>query len=238
MNEQIIYYETQKNHVNEEAGYHGKIQYIDHLDPNDIIDSMVAKNTTITRQDALAVISLYEEVIIEHLQKGYSLATGLFQARLFMKGRFQKEGDLFDKDKHTTHVVFRPAIGLNDKISSHISFHKRQEGITKQYLKGIHDFASDSNIPNEEGYYKITRGNAFALTGSNLKIYHYEGRYKLNLKDSSGKIYDLKPANITPSKLTSSLARDLPEGLYTLSYQVEYGQIIRDYGNLKVQIGD
>ncbi|WP_028973753.1 DNA-binding domain-containing protein [Spirochaeta cellobiosiphila] len=236
MNEQVVYYETLKNFVNQDRGYRAKVVIKDHLNPEDIIDRMAAKNTTITRQDALAVISLYEEVIAESLHKGYSLSTGIFRASLGMKGNFSEEGESYDEAKHEAHVTLQVAKGFNQKVTGKIKFHKKRDERRMENLTGILDYGTGERLPDDEGRYSITKGSPFELLGHNMKIYKYEGEYSLVLRDGEGRKLALDIVKVAPGKVTSFVKGDVPEGEYELCYVVRYGTVTREYGSLRVRV--
>lgn len=235
MNDTILQYEIRKTQLRNKATYIGKIQHLMAVDNDSLIKEMVTRNSTITKQEAVAVISLYEELISEHLQNGNIVSTNIFQAALSMRGEFESHSEKIDYKKHTAHVIIKPSKGLNKKVRKEIRFHKVKDSKRKYGLSYVIDLLS-GNV-NET----VTSGGPVDIRGKGLKIYGYEPEYKLRLtgknknSESSNEIF-LQIIKITPQKITCMIPSELEHGIYSLRYSAKYGQIIRDYGDLEITV--
>ncbi|MBN2628712.1 MAG: hypothetical protein JXA95_18760 [Spirochaetales bacterium] len=76
-----------------QSRYVAKVKKPGILYQEDLIDAMLYKNTTLTRQDILGVLDLMRETVREKTMSGYSVHTDLFRAGVRIKGDFYTPGD-------------------------------------------------------------------------------------------------------------------------------------------------
>lgn len=96
MAKDILQYEIRENNIGSESAYFGIIKHNFTYNNEKIIREMVLRNSTVTKQEAAAVISLYEQIIREEIWKGNIISTGIFQASLSMRGQFESITDTVD----------------------------------------------------------------------------------------------------------------------------------------------
>ena len=60
---------------------------------------MAKRNTTVSRQDIIVVLDLYEEIIAEQLYTGNSVSTSFFNAYMGIKGWFGSDEEDFTQGK-------------------------------------------------------------------------------------------------------------------------------------------
>lgn len=73
---------------------------------DDIIDIAMKRGSLVTRPDLKAVLELVFEVMTDEVAEGYSLSTPLCHVRQSIRGVFENDEAVFDKDKHEV----RPSI--------------------------------------------------------------------------------------------------------------------------------
>ncbi|MBN2627539.1 MAG: hypothetical protein JXA95_12805 [Spirochaetales bacterium] len=234
--DRIIRYEVVENSLGGDREWRGKILHGDRVNENNLIMEIVRNNTTITREEAQAVISLYEKAILWHLRQGHTVTTGLFRASLSLKGVFPGGNSSFDSRIHTPHMVIRPAKGVNKEVTKNLRFHKTRRSLTDQILSGIYDYTSGIKESNGKGRPIITRGGAFELYGGSLKIYGYSPEYELRLTGPDEEIYQASLIKVLPRKVTALAPAAIPPGDYLLGYRAKYGNTARDYGELPVTL--
>lgn len=234
MNESILYYEVITNQLNSTGNFIGKLHHSAVVDNDILIKEMVTRNSTVTKQEAAAVISLYEELIREYLHKGNIVSTNIFQANLSMRGQFEHFDDKIDYKKHKADVVIKPAKGLNKELQKGLRFHKSREPGTRYGINHVIDHFSGSSS------HTITSGGTIDIKGTALKVYGYDAEYELTLKrkDSSSdkSVFPLRIINITPAKITAVVPMNIPAGDYGLRYTAKYGSVERDYGLMAVEV--
>jgi hypothetical protein len=235
---EIIRYEVVESSLKRDREYRGKILRSDKVNSDNLITEIVRSNTTVTREDALAVISLYEKLIVRHLRRGHTVTTGLFRAALSLKGGFENHNSNFDNRIHSAHIVIQPAKGLNKKVNRGLRFHKTRRSVTDQILTGIHDYSSGRKGKDGNDRFVLTRGGAFDVRGGSLKVYGYTPEYELKLIGSGKDSHIANIVNVLPRKVTAVVPGDVPPGDYRLEYRAVYGSVVRDYGELPVTVAE
>jgi len=233
---EIIRYEVVESSLKRDREYRGKILHSDRVNADNLIAEIVRSNTTVTGEDALAVISLYEKLIVRHLRQGHTVTTGLFRASLSLKGKFDHFNSNFDNRVHSAHIVIQPAKGLNKRVNRGLRFHKTRRSLTDQTLSGIYDYSWGGKGKEGNDRYVLTRGGAFDVRGGSLKVYGYTPEYELKLIGSDKNSYFTHIVKILPRRVTAVVPGDVPPGDYQLSYKAKYGDVERDYGELPVRI--
>ncbi|MCB0175300.1 MAG: hypothetical protein KDJ97_32650, partial [Anaerolineae bacterium] len=67
---------------------------------NDVIDRMVEQNTTLTRQDIMAVLDLFFYTVMMLVLEGNSVLTPLVNLGVSIAGNFRSADDTFDRKRH------------------------------------------------------------------------------------------------------------------------------------------
>jgi hypothetical protein len=118
-----IPYFLMKNPFNSpgQSRYVAKVKKPGILYQEDLIDAMLYKNTTLTRQDILGVLDLMRETVREKTMSGYSVHTDLFRAGVSIKGDFTSFVDRFDKKRHRVCVNMKAALDFQKDIAKEAS---------------------------------------------------------------------------------------------------------------------
>ncbi len=225
----VLHYEIIRNQLDNGTKYIGNIISTLTYSNEAIIEEIVKRNSTVTRQEALAVIDLYEEIIRQILRKGNTVTTGIFRASLSMRGAFESKTDKIDYRKHSARVVIRPASGLNKKVCTGIRFHKfpgSRERYFISFVINLHDHRDRI----------LFRGGMFEIGGKGLKVYNYENRYDLAITASDGSVSSLDVFEASPSRLLAVVPAGLPAGPASLSLRLSYASVVRKFQKIAVEI--
>lgn len=186
-----------------EKRFIGKIKTRGILYQEDLIDVMLAKNTTVTRQDILIVLDLLRESFTEQIMMGNLVYTDLFRSGLSMKGDFDSHGDVFDRKRHQVCLNLKPSLNLQRLLARKASLELISPPSHAPYLKTVFSFRLKGS--SEEFY----PGEIIEIRGSYLERKEKDsGVYlmKRGVKDS------LIPAEVLRVCGKSILCR-LPENL-------------------------
>lgn len=89
---------------NGDGAYRANVKPMGSLTPDQLVERILAKSTTVSKADVLAVLALYEEVKQTALKEGYSLVTPTGNYRLSIGGTFNSQTDRFDPARHEIRV--------------------------------------------------------------------------------------------------------------------------------------
>jgi hypothetical protein len=90
--------------LNKKTPYYARTLAVRTVGREELIKVMAEANTTLTRQDILGCLDLLEEKAADILRQGFSLDTGIFTARVNLRGAFTGSDDFFDPQRHTLHL--------------------------------------------------------------------------------------------------------------------------------------
>jgi hypothetical protein len=82
------------------------------VDLEGLIHHMTGRNTTVARQEIIAVMDLLKETVKQFLLDEYVVDLGMLSLRCNIKGLFDSEDELFNKKKHKVHI----AVTINIEI--------------------------------------------------------------------------------------------------------------------------
>jgi hypothetical protein len=230
MSDRILEYDIIENPLSKGQSYRGVIHHQQVLNNEALISELVSRNSTVTRQEALAVIDLYEEVIKQNLAKGNTITTGLFRADISMSGQFESMTDKIDYRKHKARVVIRPAIKLNKEICRNLRFHKRRQTRNNTFISYISEMGSKL-APGT-----ISAGGVFVIRGKGFKYYKHENSYELSLKQYRGKSHTLRVLSATFGKITAIIPTEFAPGDYELQLVHRYGSVERKFPRRQITV--
>ncbi len=96
--------------------------YVAHVKPRgtlleeDIINRMQRQGGTITREDALAAVYLYQKTILDALAEGYNVVTDTVNYSASIRGTFPGADVPFNRSRHTIQAVVRPGKRLHTAL--------------------------------------------------------------------------------------------------------------------------
>ncbi|MCB9108741.1 MAG: hypothetical protein H6633_31515 [Anaerolineales bacterium] len=83
---------------------------------NDVIDRMVEQNTTLTRQDIMAVLDLFFYTVMMLVLEGNSVLTPLVNLGVSIAGNFRSADDTFDRKRHKVKARVNASKVFKDKV--------------------------------------------------------------------------------------------------------------------------
>ncbi|MBN2627710.1 MAG: hypothetical protein JXA95_13660 [Spirochaetales bacterium] len=223
MEDNIIYFDIIENPLKGSMKYRGIIHHPESVNNRDLIDEIVGSNTTITRQDAMGVIDLYEQLIRKHLKKGHTVTTGLFRADISLTGSFDHPEEKIDYGKHRAKVVIRPAKKLSQSICFNLRFHRDRESRNNHFFSLIHSPGTD--LPEKTA----RAGGVLCLRGKGLKSYRHDNSYDLRLKGEAGESHSLPLFSASYGRIMAQIPPGVPPGIYMLSLVHRYGTVERRF---------
>lgn len=132
----INYYLT-KLHFEEDSPYYATVSRKGKVSIKDMADSLATRNTTLAKSDILAVLSLLEDITMEHLLDGKTVTIDNFLSiNTRVKGGFESEEDVYSPARHN--------LGFNVKIDNN-------------FLKQFTNRANLIKQPNERDESKIQK---------------------------------------------------------------------------------
>ncbi|WP_028974304.1 DNA-binding domain-containing protein [Spirochaeta cellobiosiphila] len=195
--------------TNQEEPYVAHINHNQVLDQNDLIKVMAHKNTTVTRQDILVVLDLFEEVIEDQLLLGNKISTNLFQFKLSLGGRFKNRTESYDKKKHQLRALCNLNLSFKKRISRLASLTAIQKRKSHIAIDTIMDFGSSSGR-------HITPGGLCEIKGYGYSPYE-EDKLQIQLIHDDGQVYVVDQIHrILPKSILCNWPSFLPKGIYTV----------------------
>ena len=112
----ISYHLVPSSVLDDKTPYYARTQTVRTVGRDELIRIMAEANTTLTRQDILGCLDLLEEKAADLLRQGFSLDTGLFTARVNLRGAFAGFDDAFDPRRHSLHLRLGAAAGFKKRV--------------------------------------------------------------------------------------------------------------------------
>ncbi len=113
-----------------------------------IVTLMTRKNTTISREEIMLVLSQYRQGVIQQLQAGYPVITDLFQAQVTIRGGFTDGSDEFDSRRHYVNMSLSPNNNLRKELNRTTTLQKISDKEKKVRIFHLYDYATRS-VRNE-----------------------------------------------------------------------------------------
>lgn len=200
--------------------YMATVQSMGTLTVTDIIDRMLKRGSTLTREDALATMESYYNVIQEVIQEGYNVTTPTANFSSSIKGVFKGLDDSFDATRHIISAAVQPGKELRETMSR-ARPQKIASDTRAPILVDYFDFGSSSR----NGL--ITPGNGGRISG---------GLLRFDATDPQQGIFFVA-ANGTATHATTIMRNKMGElifiiptlaaGEYTLQVRAMFGQSVR-----------
>lgn len=220
-------YSLYENYLRSEEdviSFYARVHARGRITQKDLIDMIVKRNTTVTKQEVAAVLEHLEEVVMDNLQMGFRVQTGLFTISVGVRGSFDAMEDEFDPERHKTVINVRTSPGLKKLARAGLAVEKMGPTLPQPSLFSIFDY--DSKTTN----FQVTPGNVASLTGNNFQI---------DPEDENQGIYFLSDANpegakvenivhSTKTKLVFTIPSSLTSGNYKVQVRCGFGEALRD----------
>jgi len=111
---------------------------------DDLVQEMLKKNTSLSRHDINAVLSLLKESVQDQIQKGYFVHTDLFRAGFSIKGDFQSGWEKFDPQKHRVCVTMKAALDFQKELERNAEVKLVEYSGKKPFINRLYRFEDDA----------------------------------------------------------------------------------------------
>ena len=224
----INYVLSENNLVDESNAYMARVTSQGTIDVQALVDEILKRGSTLTRPDILAVLDAYHDTIIDRLQAGYRINTGLVHLGLSIQGRFNGPDDTFDPSRHTLNITSSATALARQTLRANAQMKKGEANIVMPNPEAYVDFASQSRNS------LLTPNNPGQLTGHRLKFDaddSAQGVFFIAVSDGTATRASLMMRN-KPADLMFMVPADLAAGEYTLEVRTTLKQNRRRTGRL------
>lgn len=214
-----IQYSLQENPLVKDATvYKAVVTPIDSVSQTEIAKRILERGSTVGEADILAVLSLYNQVVVSYLQEGYNVNTPLTNFKASINGNFTGMADRFDSARHSIKISTSPGSDAQ-KAMRDVSPEKTESALPAPYLMEFTDITSQTI--NDI----LTPGGLANLVGLRLKFdptHAEDGIYLIDSANVATKIVSV--ATNKPSELVFMIPAGLAKGDYRLEVRVAYTQ--------------
>ncbi|MCB9104755.1 MAG: DUF4469 domain-containing protein [Anaerolineales bacterium] len=184
---------------------------------NDVIDRMVEQNTTLTRQDIMAVLDLFFYTVMMLVLEGNSVLTPLVNLGVSIAGNFRSADDTFDRKRHKVKARVNASKVFKDKV-------EQQAQVQQQKPNRPMPQPGECIIPNSADNRTLTPGGGMKLRGHNLQFDEADPQQGIFLvaEDQTRTRVEVVLHN-TARELIFLVPNTLTSGSYTLEVRVRYG---------------
>ena len=180
------------------------------LDKEDLIDAMLWKNTTLSRQDILAVMDLMRETVEEKIIEGHRVSTDFFKAGASIKGGFRTCTDRFDPKRHSIAVSLNASPQFCRDISLRAGVERINPLDRNPLIRDFYDYAGSRYGA------VLSAGGLVALKGARLCSEKALTRVVLYRSETNRGLPPLRIHEIRKKKILLSLPAELDEGEYRI----------------------
>ncbi len=191
-----------------------------------LVNLMANANTTVSRQDILVVLDLLDNAVKEQLLNGHRVMTGLFNARVSIKGGFESAQADFEQDVHRVQASMTADKDLQRFLAHNARTEKVRVKPRLPEVDSVYDFATDTvNGSLTPGRLAELKGHNLFLNGTDpaLGIYLVREGSKDEVKvetvnrRTSGTVLFTVPSGISP-------------GQYSVTVRCGFGSSVREGG--------
>jgi hypothetical protein len=206
--------------------YMARVARKETLRQDDVIDRMLKKNTTVTRQDILVVLDLMKETVREEALSGNPIITDLFKIQPGIRGGFTTSDDEFDGSRHRVILNLNASPDFKKEFLKSAELAKVGAREDKLVIEQIFDYATWA--PGET----FPAGGTIELRGRNLRS-DVKPEISLVREGSDEPITLTRIFNWADRNIVCALPGDLEAGRYQISAVLKKGlkTISVDYEN-------
>ncbi|MBN1646892.1 MAG: DUF4469 domain-containing protein [Spirochaetales bacterium] len=221
-----IGYSIYENCLREEEGvtsFYARVNPRGRVRQSDLADMIVERNSTVSKQEVLSVLQHLEEVVFSCLQMGFNVQTGLFSARMSIRGAFDSMEDEFEKGRHTLKLNMHVSPSLRKRAEKDFVTEKAGSHLPVPSVFELFDY--DSRTTQS----RVTPGNVASITGNNFRFDpadERQGIFFLNGENPEG----VKVESIIFAKTRNvvfTVPASLEPGNYTVQVRCGFGADIR-----------
>jgi hypothetical protein len=188
------------------------------LDLDKVIDHMLIRRSTLTRQDIMAVLDLFFATLFDLILEGFNIVTPLVNFGVSIKGNFESSSDAYDSSRHSA----EPKVNVNARFKKQF---KAQVQVHQQQANRPMPQPTDYINPNN-GYDHdtLTPGGGAKLSGYELQFDAEDPQQGIFLiaGDRSETRVEVVLLN-TARELIFLVPNTLATGDYTLQVRARYG---------------
>lgn len=183
-----------------------------------VIDRMIEQRTTLTKQDIMATLDLFFNVLFILILEGHNVLTPLFNLGVSIKGKFESDTDSFDASRHR----------IQPRVNANAQFKNRLKMMAKvQQQKANRPMPQPEQCINPNNGYGndvLTPGGGAKLRGHYLQFdpEDVEQGIFLTAEDQSRVRIETVLHN-TPRELIFLVPSDLASGEYTIEVRSRFG---------------
>lgn len=191
-----------------------------------VIDRMLKKNTTVTRQDILVVLNLMKETVMEEALSGNPIITDLFRVQPGIRGGFMNSDDEYDPVRHKISLNLNASTDFRREFAKNAALTKvgaREEVQTIEQIFDYETWAFGESFP---------AGGTIELRGRNL-LPEEEPRVLLTKEGTDEPVPVDKIFTYGERRILCALPADLEGGRYTITAVLKKGlkTVSMEYGN-------
>lgn len=222
-----ITYTLHKNHLINapEGAYRAVIQFNGTANLDKVLDRMMERGPSITREDAQAAIQLYHNTIYTFILDGYKVVTPLGIMGASVKGNFERQTDSFNSSRHSIEATLSPGAELRRTV--------REKGQAQQQ-------EASTPMPNPLTYLDLPSGQVDTLItpGRVAQINGY--RLKFDEADPTQGVYFIA-ANGTLARASLMVKNTPRELIFEVPGELDFGdytlEVRSTMGNGHVRVG-
>jgi len=214
----IKYYLRHNNLKKDTTEYRASVVHRDHISLERVINRMLEQGSTVTKADALSVLTNFQRVIEQYLEEGCTVKTPFANFSSSIKGSFSGVTDVFDNGRHKIVPVVNAGRELHAHYRQGIPTHKVEATINAPNLLTYKDIDSGKKDTI------ITPGGMAKIWGSRLKFDLNDPSQGIFFIDVDGREYRASViGENSPSKLIFNAPADLSKGEYKVSVRNDNG---------------
>ena len=181
-----------------------------------VIDLMTKRATGLGKPDILAMKALEKDVVTDIVENGDGVVTAVYQIHPSMSGIYNGPEDSYDPSRHSINVNTTPGTAVR-AASKRIKTKKVHVADPQPDIMEVKDVVSGSI--NDQ----LTLGGILQLQGYRLRFIETSASNGIFLIPETGSAIKLTViADNKPSRLTTQIPLDLPQGEYHLEVRSTY----------------
>ena len=181
--------------------------------PEDIIDRMVKRGTTVTRTDLVAIMQLYTQECSFIVEEGGTLNTPLINTSMSITGVFDGADDSFDKKRHAINLNISAGTALKAALAK-VKTTKTETASTDPYITAVTDkLTGDSDT--------IKIGSVMEIIGSRLKFDAEDAEQGVFAVSGASAVRCASVVENKPARLIVLLDATVPAGEFTLEVRTK-----------------
>lgn len=175
-----------------------------------LVKKMLQRGTLATKTDIMAVLTLFNEVVVSELEQGNKIITPLFTAGIRVEGTFGSSAEKSNAKKHKVHAQLQAGRQLEKALSS-LSLERVEQRQRSAQITSIRNCFREGHNTAQPGDNLEIRGHYFYLNPEDPK----QGIW-LKSKDHLYPVEHL--FRMKPSSFFLRLPADMAPGLYTIEF--------------------